>query len=49
MVAWTFCVFQLLEVGDSIPGVYVKSVAVTEVSQDMFGVEGRGSVEHQLR
>lgn len=46
---WTFCVFQLLEVADCIPGVDVKAMAVSEVSQDMFGVEGRGSVEHQLR
>lgn len=46
---WTFCVFQLLEVADCIPGVDVKAMAVSEVFQDMFGVEGRGSVEHQLR
>lgn len=49
MVACTFCVFQLLEVADCIPGADVKSMAVPEVFQDMFGMEGRGSVEHQLR
>lgn len=49
MVGCTFCVFQLLEVADCIPGVDVKTMAVTEVFQDMFGMEGRGSVEYQLR
>lgn len=45
----TLHVFQLLDVVDCISGVDVVPVAVAEVPQHVFGVEGRVSVVHQLR
>lgn len=36
----TFHVFHLLDVANCTPGVDVKLVAVTEVPQHVFGVEG---------
>lgn len=39
MTLLTLHVFQLLDVVDCIPGVDVQPVTVTEVLQDMFGVE----------
>lgn len=36
----TLHVFQLLDVADCVSGVDVEPVTVTEVPQDVFGVEG---------
>lgn len=45
----TLHVFQLLDVVHSISGVDVEPVTITEVLQDVSGVESGMSVIHQLR
>lgn len=48
LIALTFHVFQLLNGTDSIPGVDVEPVTVTEVPQDVFGMKGRSGVINKL-
>ena len=44
----TASVFQQLYVSNGVSGVHVEAVAVNQVSQDVFGVEGRGGEVDQL-
>lgn len=45
----TLQVLQLSDVADCISDIDVEVVTVSEVLQDVFGVEGRLTVERQLR